>query len=128
MRCISIVCCEAAYQVNGGNNFIIVNTFHGLGVPSCPCHFPKVTILYSVTDGHGKYDMTLSMALARTGDEVLRCTNQQTVTDPLEVVDVLIILHEVPLPEPGKYWIELRCNGELISQRPFYVTARPAPR
>ena len=48
--------------------------------------------------------------------------DRYNVSNPLAIGDVQTILCDVPLPEPGRYWIELRCNGELIGQRPFYVS------
>ena len=54
-------------------------------------------------------------------------TRPSRKSDPLALGDVQLVLHDVPLPEAGKYRIELRCDGELISQRPFYVeAAKPA--
>jgi hypothetical protein len=127
LKCIGIILCEAAYQIAGRSNLIIVNTFHALSVPGCPCRFPKITVLYTVTDGHGTYDIELAVVHARTGRDVLTAKDQYTVADPLSIGDVQIVLHGVPLPEPGKYWIELRCNGELVGQRPFYVDVARKP-
>jgi hypothetical protein len=123
LKCIGIILCEAAYRVHGRSNLIIVNTFHALSVPICPCRFPKITVLYTVTDGHGSYDMTLAVVEARTGAEVMTYKDRYTVDDPLTLGDVQLVLRDVPLPEAGKYWMELRCDGELIAQRPFYVDA-----
>lgn len=121
LKCIGIILCEAAYRVAGRSNLIIVNTFHTLGVPACPCRFPKITALYTVTDGHGTYEVTLAVVNARTGQDVATYSDRYTVNDPLAIGDVQMILHNVPLPEFGKYWMDLRCNGELIAQRRFYV-------
>jgi hypothetical protein len=130
LKCYGIILCEAAYRIAGRPNLIIVNTFHALGVPACPCRFPKITIIYTVTEGHGTYEIELAVVHARTGQDVMTAKDQYTVRDPLSIGDVQIILNGVPLPEAGKYWIELRCNGELIGQRPFYVEvmrAKPPP-
>lgn len=125
LKCISIILCEMAYRIHGGLNLIIVNTFHKLGVPVCPTKFPKITVLYTVTEGHGAYDVTTAIVNARTGQDVMKADDRYTVTDPLSIGDVQMIFRGVPIPEPGKYWIELRCNGELIGQRPFYVVLVP---
>ena len=127
LKCIGIVLCEAVYRVHQRSNLIIVNTFHTLGVPSCPCRFPKITVLYTVTDGHGSYEITLAVVHARTGNDVMCIHDQYVVNDPLSIGDVQIEMRDVPLPEAGKYWIELRCNREIIGQRPFYVDT-PKPR
>lgn len=121
MKCIGIVLAEAVYRVAGRSNLIIVNTFHTLSVPACPCRFPKITVLYTVTEGRGTYNLELAVVNARTGQDVFTAKDQHIVTDPLSIGDVQAVLMGVPLPEPGKYWMELRCDGELIGQRPFYV-------
>jgi hypothetical protein len=124
LKCLGIILCEAAYRVQNSGNMIIVNTFHALGVQACPCRFPKITVLYTVTDGRGDYEIALAVVLARTGDDVIVYNDRYTATNPLAIGDVQMVLNNVPIPEPGKYWMELRCNGELIGQRPFYVDAK----
>lgn len=125
LQCISIVLCESVYRVADRSNLIIVNTFHTLGVRACPCRFPKITVLYTVTGGHGTYETTLAIVNARSGQDVACYADRYTVRSPLTINDVHLILNGVPFPEAGKYWIELRCNGELIGQRPFYVEVAP---
>jgi hypothetical protein len=127
LKCIGIILCEAAYRIANSPNLVIVNTFHALSATAFPCRFPKITVIYSVTNGHGTYDMELAVTNARTGEDVMTGKDQYTVNDPLSIGDVQIVLSGVPLPEPGKYWIEVRCNGELIGQRPFYVDAVAIP-
>src|SRR4051812_39089103 len=78
LKCIGIILCEAVYRVAGRSNLIIVNTFHTLGVPACPNRFPKITALYTVTDGHGTYDIDLAAARARTGRDVFVAKDRYT--------------------------------------------------
>ncbi|HVT90662.1 MAG TPA: hypothetical protein VHD56_17535 [Tepidisphaeraceae bacterium] len=127
LKCISIILCERVYRIEGTpGNLMIVNAFHALSIPKFPCMFGTITVLYTVTEGHGTYDMVLSLVDARTGREVKNWKDKYRVTDPLTVGDVQMILHDVPLPEPGKYLFELKCNDDLISSRPFYVNvAKP---
>ena len=67
-------------------------------------------------DGHGTYNLTLSLIHAAAGNEVRRWPQQHTHADPLMVGDVIMVPHGVPFPEPGKYGFELRCDGESMSQ------------
>jgi len=39
----------------------------------------------------------------------------------LTLVDTQLVLRDVPLSSTGRYWVELRTDGTLIGQRPFYV-------
>lgn len=124
LKCISILLCERVYRIEGTpGNIIIVNGFHFISLPRFPCKFGPVTVLYTVTDGHGEYDMTLSLTHAASGREMGQWTGRQRMTDPLVVADVEMLLTGVSLPEPGKYLFDLKCNGELIASRPFYVNA-----
>ena len=127
LKCISILLCERVYRVEGTQgNVIITNGFHFLNLSAFPCRFGPITVLYTVTDGHGDYDMVLSLTNAASGDEVGRWKGRQRMTDPLMVADVEMVLTRVRLPEPGKYVFDLKCNGEVIASRPFYVNkAKP---
>jgi hypothetical protein len=129
VKCISIVLCEAAYSVANTSNMIIVNTFHALSSSNYPCPFPKITVLYTVTDGHGSYDLSVSIVNASTGQTTLEVRQPCVLDNPLTILDAQVIMHQVLLPSPGKYWVEIRCDGELIGQRPFYAgaTAPPPP-
>jgi hypothetical protein len=129
LKCLGIVLSDSAYRIANQTNLIIVNTFNTLRVPSCPCRFPRITVLYSVTDGHGAYEMELGIVRAETGKDVMTAKDRYAVSNPLSIGDVHVIFRNVPLPERGKYWVEVRCNGELIGQRPFFVDiAKPSRR
>jgi hypothetical protein len=127
LKCISILLCEPVYRVAGTpGNVIITNGFHLLNLSAFPCRFGPITVLYTVSDGHGDYDMALTLTQAATGNEVGQWKGRQKLTDPLIVADVEMILTRVRLPEPGKYLFDLKCNGEVIASRPFYVNlAKP---
>ena len=79
-KCIGIILCDAAYQIAGRSNLIIIKPFHPVSVPGCPCRFPRITVLYTVMDGHGTYDIELAVAHTRTGRDVLTAKDQYTVT------------------------------------------------
>jgi hypothetical protein len=121
LTCIAIILCEDAYKVEGRSNLIIVNTFHTLGVPKCPCRFPKITVLYTVNNGRGKYEVRLCIVHAGSGETILEAPDVIQMDSPLTIGDTQAVLRDVPLPAPGKCWAEIRANGELIGQRPFYV-------
>jgi hypothetical protein len=125
LKCISILLCEAAYPVGTTGNLIVVNTFHEVNSSVFPCRFPKITVLYTVTEGHGRYDLELSIVSASTGEATMRSRQQLMLENPLKIMDVQVTMLLVPLPAPGKYWVELRSAGELIGQRPFNVGRCP---
>lgn len=123
---IAIILCEASYNVNNTKSSIIVNAFHSLGVPHVPCRFPKITVLATLTNGHGHYVLKLSIVHAATGKAVAETATEMTLTDPLVILDSQAIFRDLPLPAEGKYYLEQRANGELIGQRPFFVSVSQA--
>jgi hypothetical protein len=123
---IAIILCEASYTVNNTQSTIIVNAFHALGVPNVPCRFPKITVLVTLTNGHGHYALKLSVVRAATGQSIYETAAEVTLADPLMILDSQAVLCDVPLPADGKYYLEQRANGELIGQRPFFVCLRGA--
>ncbi len=121
LTCIAIILCEAVYKVEARSNLIIINTFHALGVSQFPCRFPKITVLYTVTNGRGRYDVRLCVVHAGSGETILEVPDVIQLDSPLIIADTQATLRDVPLPAAGKYWVEIRANDELIGQRPFYV-------
>lgn len=127
VKCISIVLCESIYPVGTSGNLIVVNTFHELTSSGFPTRFPKITVLYTVTNGHGTYDLEIAIVNAATGEAAITVSRPTVLNNPLMIMDIYGVLHQVPLPEPGKYWLEVRCDGALIGQRPFNVVLCPPP-
>jgi len=128
LKCISILLCERVYRIAGTpGHVIIINAFHHLTMSKFPCKCGSMTVLYTVTDGHGEYAMTLSLSYAESGHEVGQWTVRQRMDNPLVVADVQLILNDVSLPAPGKYLFDLKCEGEPIASRPFYVMVEKRP-
>ena len=119
---IAIILCEASYSVNNTKSSIIVNAFHALSASRIPCRFQKITVLVTLTNGHGRYVLNLSVVHAATGESIYETAVETTLKDPLQILDCEAVLHDVPFPAEGKYYLEQRANGELVGQRPFFVT------
>jgi hypothetical protein len=122
-----MILCETIHRIHNTANFDVLNTFHFLAVNQFPCKFPKITVWFTLTDGHGTYNLSLCLVQASTGNEIKRWTEPHTVTDPLAIGDMIMVLRGVPFPQPGKYVFELRCNDEIISQRPFFIRMMREP-
>ena len=52
----------------------------------------------------------------------MELTGDAHLPDPLKIADFDVGVRGLSLPEPGKYWVILKADGEIISQRPFTVT------
>ncbi len=121
LKCISIILCDEVTRIHNSWNFIIHRTFHEFFTSAFPFQFPRITVFHTLTGGHGTYDMECAIVNARAGMDLMVARSQLTATDPLGLTDMQVVLRNIPIPEAGKYWVELRCSGELVAQRPFYV-------
>ncbi len=124
-KCISLLLCEAAHLIAGSANQIIVNTFNSLGVSGCPILFPKITVVYTLTSGHGNYELDISLVPSGGGPPLIEARQRIELGNPLAILDGVMTFMKVPIPVPGRHWVEVRCGSELIGQRPFYVGITP---
>lgn len=122
LKCISIILCQSVFHIERTPGHIIITRgFHVIELPHYPFRFGPITVLNTVTDGHGEYDLSTSLTHAPTMNEIGRWNIRQRITDPLLVIDVELVINRVNLPAPGKYIFDLKCNGEMIASRPFYA-------
>lgn len=128
LTCISMILCESAHRIDRTGNLILVNVFNVLRLSAFPAHQPRLALLFSLTGGHGKYNLRIAINSATNNVAVIDSTQQIVMKDPLAVVDVIAEMEGVRIPQPGKFWLELHANGELIAQRPFIVAPSAPPR
>lgn len=121
LKCISLILCDEVNRIHGTMNFIIHRTFHVLYTSAFPFRFPRITVFCTLTGGHGTYDMEVAVVNARAQMDLMVARHRLTAKDPLGMADMCTVLRDIPIPEAGKYWVELRCDGELVGQRPFFV-------
>ena len=119
--CISIILCDDVYRDERTKKLIIVGTFNNINARSFPCVHQKMTILFTLTNAKGTYDLALSVESAKTGHLICEMKGPAQLNAKLQTVDVDVALQNLSFPEPGKYWITLKADGEIISQRPFTV-------
>lgn len=124
MTCISIIVCDDVYRDEASKKLILVGTFNNVATFKLPCK-ATITILFTLTNGHGTYDLRLSIEHEQTGEEVISIGGPMIVDDPLRISDFNVKLANVPLPFDGKYWVVLRSEGEILQQRPFFVSVQP---
>lgn len=126
LTCISIIVCENIYRDERTKNLVIIGTFNALRATAFPCVFPKMRILFTLTNGNGEYNLKLSIENERTGARIVGMEGPFRIDDPLAISDIDVELRAVPFPEPGKYWVTLQSDSETLQQRPLIVVdARP---
>ena len=117
--CLAIILCDDIYRDIQTKKMVIVGTFNEIKSQKYPAKHGRLKILFTLTDAKGEYDISLAIENARTGNEILRLDGKATLKDPLQIADFDVGIMNLFLPEAGKYWVTLKVDGELITQRPF---------
>jgi hypothetical protein len=119
---------DEVYRDEQTKKLIVIGTFNSVLAESLPCVQPRMVVLFTLTNGNGSYDLQLSVEHERTGRPVVEMSGPITLDGPLQIVEVNVGLGGVVFPEEGKYWVVLRSDGEILSQRPLIVQKRVATR
>ncbi|MCW5768458.1 MAG: hypothetical protein KIT19_07225 [Phycisphaeraceae bacterium] len=129
LTCVSILVCDDIYRDEMTKKMVIVGTFNHVFSRTMPASLPKSCILISLTNGNGDYDLSVVIEHEKSGNEIFRVGGPMTVKSPLDIVDLDIRLHDLKLPDVGKYWVQVREGARILGQRPLIVqelTGNPA--
>lgn len=127
LQCISIVICNDIYRDEETKNLILVGTFNQIRSRAFPCQHPQMAMLAGLTNGNGKYELQVSIEHEESGVEIVTLEGPAHFSDPLAVRDLPIKLRNVFFERPGKYWVMIKADGEILQQRPLFLTLIPDP-
>jgi hypothetical protein len=127
LTCVSIIVCDDVYRDEASKKLVIIGTFNRIQAISLPCLHPRMTVLFTLTNGKGDYDLALWIEHEKTGRRVAELRAPLRVDDPLAISDVNVELRNVVFTEPGKYWVAIEADGGVVQQRPFWVELLPSP-
>ena len=126
--CISVLVCDEVYRDALTHKQIAVGIFNRIQTSQFPCKHHKLSILFTLTNGRGQYDLALSIENARTGEPVVEISGPLKLESPVVIADFNVEIPGVTFPEPGKYWVCVKIGMETLCQRPFRVEKLKNPR
>jgi len=124
LTCVSMVLCDDVYRDEVTKKSVLVGTFNNINTPVLPYTHPRMVVVFSLTNGRGEYNLGLTIQNERSGQDVISLGGPLRVNDPLQFVDVTVVLRSVEFSDAGKYWAVLEADSEILAQRPFLVTHR----
>ncbi|MCL4195941.1 MAG: hypothetical protein KJZ69_00490 [Phycisphaerales bacterium] len=119
--CLSIIISDAVYRDEITKKLIIVGTFNTIHAQRFPHRHDHMSVLFSLTSGRRTYDVALGIENGSTGAVITEIHGPMRLDNPLHITDVNVELRNLEFPEPGKHWVTLKVDGEIICQRPFIV-------
>lgn len=119
--CVAMVVCDDIFRDVQTGKAILVGAFSTIGCEEFPALHHQLSVYFTITNGNGEYDLSLSIEEEATGNNLVTLRGPLTTKDPLELADIDIHFRHVEFPSPGKYWITLKSDGEIINQRPILL-------
>ncbi|MCG3132641.1 MAG: hypothetical protein FLDDKLPJ_03504 [Phycisphaerae bacterium] len=125
LDCISIIICDDIYRDETTKRLVIVGTFNRINARSLPCRHPRMTVLFTITNGNGSYDLRVAIE-HDNGEQLLELGGPLRVENPLAISDINLLLENVMFTRDGKHWVVVRADGQILTQRPFWVSVANA--
>jgi len=120
-RSVMLVVCDKAYRDSESGNMVLAGTFNAIHSKTFPVRFASMDVVFTLTDGRGRFEACLRIEHAATGEAVFEIKGPMALDDPLAIHDYNVRLHQVIFPEPGKYVVELLIDGMPINSRPLML-------
>ncbi len=120
-ECLSIVICDRIYRDEKTKNLILAGTFNTISLRSIPSLAPPMSVLFTLTQGRGNYDMALKIEHADSNEAILEMRGPLALTDPLQIADFHVDLAGIEFRSAGKYFVSIYIDGAPIKMRPFTV-------
>lgn len=120
-ECLNFILCDDVFRDIETKKTIAVGIFDTLFATKVPALHPQFCFFITLTNGHGQYELALSIENAATQDVILELKGPLTIADPLKTADLTLKVQQAVFPTFGKYWACLKIGGTLIKQRPFFV-------
>jgi hypothetical protein len=88
--CLSIIVCDDVYRDETTKKLVIVGAFNQIFATEFPCTHRKMVVLFTLTNGRGRYDFSLAIEHEETGEHVVDISGPMQVDNPLRIADVTI--------------------------------------
>lgn len=124
-NCIALILCDQIYRDAATKKMVIIGTFNRILTTKLPAVHPIMTVLFTLTNARGKFNIYLEIEHESSGAHVLRGGGPMEISDPLAIADILLEFRNIKLDAEGKYWVKVVLeDGEILCQRPFWVELR----
>ncbi len=124
---LALLVADEFYLDQRQDKLIVIGPLSHLRVPALPWQVPRLAVMFSVTNGRGTYHLRITIEHEGTEHANFNLGGPLLLTDPLEVHDQIVAIEGLRFEAPGKYWAVMRCDGEILLQRPFNLVVGPEP-
>ena len=120
-ECLALVLCEQVIEDKRTNNKTLVGLFNQITAANLPLIYPKMTIVVSLCNGHGKVPVEVRINSLANEELIFKVIGEVAFKDPLDVCDLIFELRQVPFKHEGTYAITVLANEKQLLERRFIV-------
>ena len=118
--CIALDICHHIIDDVHTRHKTLVGVFQSIVVPQIPLFYPQLYVMATLGEGMGHLSVTLSIR-APSGAEIRRMHNEADLAAPDNVVEMVFQILNLPILEPGLYFVDLLLDNAPLASRRFYV-------
>ena len=116
-----MIACDDVVEDKRTSKKTIFNAFNQIGVRKFPAKHQRLVVFLSLTNGHG--EVPFDLQFVRGADDKTLCGLKGTVKfgNPLAVMDMVLTMEGLPLPEEGRCSFRLFLAGNPVRERRLFV-------
>jgi hypothetical protein len=100
------------------DKYYILGAISAIRAESFPKQLDTLCVYVVLTAGRGKMDVTVRLVDADESSEPIFSLDEEVEFEtPLSEVELMFMLEEVEIPEPGVYCLQLAVGGQLLCER-----------
>jgi hypothetical protein len=123
-----IYVCDDVVGNPAGGKPMIVNLWDTRWVTpteAFPVRVAKLCVFAWIRGGRGRLTFRVHVVGARTGEVIGSSPpHELNLTHPNLSVYAKFMITDFPFPEPGRYFVELFCEGEFLDDQPIQIRVR----
>ena len=108
-----LVCDQVITEV-GSNKKSLIGVFDNFSSPSYPAMVPRLAIYVKLADAVGDYLFKLRIVKLKDEALIAEISLQAKIQDVSQYGELALNMASIPIPEPGKYEIQLYAGDEYL--------------
>lgn len=116
--CVLVAVCNEVIEDSATHNKTLVSLFNQIGCKSFPAFHPRMAIAASLTNLRIKTKITFRIS-SPSNVQIFNWETEASGADPLAMVDIVVNLFGLPLPEEGVYFVDVIADGSPVGSRRF---------
>lgn len=115
----SVLCDDVRREDNG--KFMLIGIFEAVAMPRYPAVYPRFNVVNRWCNGQGRYRQ--KVRIMGPDNQVISEVPEAEVALPETMASVTAhaVFMNVTIPGPGRYWIEVLLDGDLVQRYPLMV-------